>query len=319
MSEYFSNENPQDEGTSRTEGPVTEAHRVDEINLSEKFQSIGVGDTRRRWLVDSGATCRIISERCQVTRFCIGMKSAFLSWRGAGDNVLPTRGMVDLECKVGQTKVVMRKVVMCALDINVLSSYSLHEQGWETRLGTLKVSGLYHKKVKFPLKISDRAWWLEVHVLKSQGNKSRRKNDKGPQDMEVDCIKSVTTDLASKACQPKDVLTKVELPGEQPQTSESHVQEPDVVTTVSVIPHVSLEENVGKFHNMRKECRIKTFDGLGPFSYVWSDWSPIRQKLARLRRVSQILKCVDLSLRLLREVWLRSSLKIVILFVPLMR
>ena len=56
----------------------------------------------------------------------------------------------------------MRKVVMCALDINVLSSYSLHEQSWETRLGTLKVSGLYHKKVKFPLKISDRAWWLEV-------------------------------------------------------------------------------------------------------------------------------------------------------------
>ena len=43
--------------------------------------------------------------------------------------LLPTRDMVDLECKVGQTKVVMRKVVICALDINVLSSYSLHEQG----------------------------------------------------------------------------------------------------------------------------------------------------------------------------------------------
>ena len=73
--------------------------------------------------------------------------------------------MVDLECKVGKIKVIMRKVVICALDLNVLSSYSLHEQGWETRLGTLKVSGLYHKKVKFPLKISDRAWWLEVLVL----------------------------------------------------------------------------------------------------------------------------------------------------------
>ena len=33
--------------------------------------------------------------------------------------MLPTRGIVDLECKVGQTKVVMRKVVICALDINV--------------------------------------------------------------------------------------------------------------------------------------------------------------------------------------------------------
>ena len=73
--------------------------------------------------------------------------------------------MVDLECKIGKIKVIM-KVVICALHLNVFSSYSLLEQGWETRLGTLKVSGLYHKKVKFPLNISDRAWWLEVLVLK---------------------------------------------------------------------------------------------------------------------------------------------------------
>ena len=89
--------------------------------------------------------------------------------------------------------------------------------------------------------------------------------------MEIDCIKNVTTDLSAKACQTKDVLTEVEHPGEQTmiaQTSESHVQESDVVTKVSVIPHVSSEENVGRFQNMRKECRIKTFDGLGPFSYV---------------------------------------------------
>ena len=108
----------------------------------------------------------------------------------------------------------MRKVVICALDINVLSFY-FYEQGWETLLGTLKVSGLYHKKVKFPLKISDRVWWLEVQVLKSHGNKSRRKNDKGPQDMEIDCIKNVTTDLSAKACQTKDVLTEVDHPPEQ--------------------------------------------------------------------------------------------------------
>ena len=45
----------------------------------------------------------------------------------------------------------MRKVVIYALDLNVLSSYSLHEQRRKTRLGTLKVSRLYHKKVKCPL------------------------------------------------------------------------------------------------------------------------------------------------------------------------
>ena len=43
---------------------------VDEINKSEKFQSIG--DSRCRWLVDSGATSHIISERwqsnCKIVR-----------------------------------------------------------------------------------------------------------------------------------------------------------------------------------------------------------------------------------------------------------
>lgn len=55
--------------------------------------------------------------------------------------MLPIRDMVDLECKIA--KIVTRKV---ALDINVLSLYSLHEQ---TRLRTLKVSGLYHRRSNF--------------------------------------------------------------------------------------------------------------------------------------------------------------------------
>ena len=109
---------------------------------------------------------------------------------------------------------------------------------------------------------------MEVQVLKSHGNKSRRRNDKGPQDMEVDCIKNVTTDLSAKACQTKDVVTEVDHPLSSAKTSESGVSESPVDAKVSSIPHVSCEENVGRFQNMRKECRIKTFDGLGPFSYV---------------------------------------------------
>ena len=91
----------------------------------------------------------------------------------------------------------------------------MHEQGWETRLGTLKVSGLYHKKVKFPLKISDRAWWLEVLVLKNPGKSSRRKGN-GPQDMEIDHVGTVQSSLSSKACQTKDVVTEVDLEHKKP-------------------------------------------------------------------------------------------------------
>ena len=50
-------------------------------------------------------------------------------------------------------------------------------------------------------------------------------------------------------------------------------QEPAVQTSLptkdgSFIASVSAEENVGYFKNMRRECQVKTFDGLGPFSYV---------------------------------------------------
>ena len=246
--------------SSSTERVGSEQLIVDEINLAEKFQSIGVGDPKRRWLVDSGATCHIISERWLshykvVYKYEVGIPVL----KGAGDNVLPTRGMVDLECKIGKIKVIMRKVVICALDLNVLSSYSLHEQGWETRLGTLKVSGLYHKKVKFPLKISDRAWWLEVLVLKHQGKPSRRKGN-GPQDMEIDHVGTVRSSLSSKACQTKADVTEVDIEHKKPvETSEEKS---------SCIPHVSSAENVGHFKNMRRECQVKSFEGLGPFSYV---------------------------------------------------
>ena len=235
--------------SSSTERVGSEQHRVDEINLSEKFQSIV-----------EPATCHIISERWLshykvVYKYEVGIPVL----KGAGDNVLPTRGMVDLECKIGKIKVIMRKVVICALDLNVLSSYSLHEQGWETRLGTLKVSGLYHKKVKFPLKISDRAWWLEVLVLKHQGKPSRRKGN-GPQDMEIDHVGTVRSSLSSKACQTKAGVTEVDIEHKKPvETSEEKS---------SCIPHVSSAENVGHFKNMRRECQVKSFEGLGPFSYV---------------------------------------------------
>ena len=96
--------------SSSTERVVSESHRVDEINLVEKFQSIGDGDPKRRWLVDSGATYQIIPERWLshrkvVYRYEVGTSVL----KGAGDNVLPARGMVNLECKVGQIKVIKSK------------------------------------------------------------------------------------------------------------------------------------------------------------------------------------------------------------------
>lgn len=52
------------------------------------------------------------------------------------------------------------------------------------------------------------------------------------------------------------------------QTSEKDARTSEIELEVSSIPNVSAKENVGKIQSMRKECQIKSFDGLGPFSYV---------------------------------------------------
>ena len=115
---------------------------------------------------------------------------------------------------------------------------------------------MYHKKVSFPMKISDRAWWLEVQVLKRQGKSSCNRK--------VDHVGMVRSNLSSKACQPKDVSTKVDLP----VASGTSVQTSTPTKVVSCIPHVSAGSDVRHFKNMRRECQIKSFDGLGPFSHV---------------------------------------------------
>ncbi len=81
--------------------------------------------------------------------------------------------------------------------------------------------------------------------------------------MEVDHVVVVRSNLSSKACQPKDVSTNDDLPVE----SGTSVQTSNPTKVVSCVPHVSAENNVGHFKNMRRECQIKSF-GLGPFSYV---------------------------------------------------
>ena len=78
-----------------TESAVDELHRVDEINLAEKFQSIGVGAPERRWLVDSGATCHIISKQSlSHYKVVYTYEKGIPVLKEVGDNILTTRGMI---------------------------------------------------------------------------------------------------------------------------------------------------------------------------------------------------------------------------------
>ena len=98
------------------------------------------------WLVDSGATCHIVSEKW-VQHYTVSFEyqGPRPSLKGAGDNDLPVKGVVDLEFMVDKTKVF-----------------------WET----LNKVVFSMAKTKFPLKISDRAWWPKVTLPKRKGGKS---------------------------------------------------------------------------------------------------------------------------------------------------
>ena len=143
-------------GTSSTERPVT--HHLSST-LEGFVGSVGIGDPKTCWLVDSGATCHIVSEKW-VKHYTVSFEypGPSPSLKGAGDNDLPVKGVVDLEFKVGKRKITMKRVVVVGIPLNVISTYALLETGWKTVLGNAEESGLFLKKLKLPLKISERAW-----------------------------------------------------------------------------------------------------------------------------------------------------------------
>ena len=153
----------------------------------------GLGkDLKTHWLVDSGATCHIVAEEWlklyKVKHWYPGSAPIL---RGAGDHILPTAGMVDLEFKVGKTPVVMQRVVVARIKLNVISCNALSETGWLTRLGGARESVLENGQgTNFPLRICERAWWLKVDLISKSGQTRRSgKATKGPAPMEVDEVK----------------------------------------------------------------------------------------------------------------------------------
>ena len=105
-------------GTSSTERPVT--HHLSST-LEGFVGSVGIGDPETCWLVDSGATCHIVSEKFVsekwVKRYTVSFEypGPSPSLKGAGDNDLPLKGVVDLEFKVGKTKITMKRVVVVGI------------------------------------------------------------------------------------------------------------------------------------------------------------------------------------------------------------
>ena len=91
---------------------------------------------------------------------------------------IAVQGICDLEVRIGKEKISLGSVVIADIDFNVLSCFSMQERGWRTVLGA-KNSYVVKGKMRFPIQMAERAWWMTV--------KSTRK-DNGVKPMEVDRV-----------------------------------------------------------------------------------------------------------------------------------
>ena len=204
------------------------------------------------------------------------------SLKGAGDNDLPVKGVVDLEFKVGKTKITMKRVVVVGIPLNVFSTYALLETGWKTVLGNAEESGLFLKKLKLPLKISERAWWLKVSLLSK--HKSGVKGS-GPAPMDLSTMNTgntVNTDSTETkqtkrntccgcssvaAVVPEDVVAKDLV---TKGTKDSLTKDPVNHVATQEVAQVTKGRSGGsaKVKVKRRELQMKSADMLQSFSYV---------------------------------------------------
>ena len=85
-------------------------------------------------------------------------------------------------------------VVIADIDFNVLSCFSMQERGWRTVLGA-KNSYVVKGKMRFPIQMAERAWWMTV--------KSTRK-DNGVKPMDVDRVGGHDQRQGCPLCQGRD-------------------------------------------------------------------------------------------------------------------
>ena len=135
------------------------------------------------WLVDSGATCHIVSTQ-HLSGFRVVKKherSANL-FNASGGSIVVS-GVVDLEVHFGDVFLRLEEVLVAEVGFNVISPWTASERGWKTFLA--KGGSRLYKGNKKSIKLmgAQRAWWAV-----SGSKKNPKRQPKGAVPMEIDSI-----------------------------------------------------------------------------------------------------------------------------------
>ena len=149
------------------------------------------------WLVDSGATCHIVSDR-HLSGFRVVKKhDRTANLFNASGGSISLAGVVDLEVHFGDVFLRLEEVLVADVGFNVLSPWTGAERGWKTYLA--KNGSRLYKGNKKSIKLlgAQRAWWA---VSGNKKGKSKRQPRGGVGDMELDALEKCTTGAPPGLC-----------------------------------------------------------------------------------------------------------------------
>ena len=117
-----------------------------------------VVDCFGKWLVDSGATCHILSRKASRFYRIVRSYPAFTpELKAANGERIPTYGISDVEVWFNGAKYTLTRCVQADIEFNVLSPYVLSTNGWSCILGNK--AHLKRRKAQIPLSLIERGWW----------------------------------------------------------------------------------------------------------------------------------------------------------------
>ena len=175
-------------GPAQREDPASESMgslgtrfaRQGDVNHVCKALEATAGDV---WLVDSGATCHIVSAQ-HLSGFRVVKKHERTAnlFNASGGSIVVS-GVVDLEVHFGDVFLRLEEVLVAEVGFNVISPWTASERGWKTFLA--KGGSRLYKGNKKSIKLmgAQRAWWAV-----SGSKKNPKRQPKGAVPMEIDSI-----------------------------------------------------------------------------------------------------------------------------------
>ena len=175
-------------GPAQREDPASESMgslgtrfaKQGDVNHVCKALEATAGDV---WLVDSGATCHIVSTQ-HLSGFRVVKKHERTAnlFNASGGSIVVS-GVVDLEVHFGDVFLRLEEVLIAEVGFNVISPWTASERGWKTFLA--KGGSRLYKGNKKSIKLmgAQRAWWAV-----SGSKKNPKRQPKGAVPMEIDSI-----------------------------------------------------------------------------------------------------------------------------------